>query len=429
MSQMRIEELLQDCLDGYEAGLTPEECLSAYPRHRSLLEPMLRQALSLRVAYAISPSEEFRHQAREHLMFAAGRDVQLALVSEPDPNFILQARTRFLNVAGATATEALRDVPPPRLAFWVNARRRLLEAAANTSPAPARRFGTAMRYSLSAAVVAIAITVAALAPFGGGNSPDTADAQLAALEEQIIRVERLTQEGQPVSAEALDDLADRTSQITSTLNDQDLERAEKIGGLILRQQEVAKQISPDEPALVEAQQKLAEAQQKLGDAKGLTPTIAAAIIDSTVESAAIATETEEPVPTPTPVPIADGGYQRTLIEDEATAGLAWEQISTSTMSFLVPTNWQTIGLAEEEDGSGVLTGEYIRIDTDGEEPVIILISTNGETVALISGVSLLLRGPGPDGATIAPETLVNQLGDLGIPLHRFVLSISVTPTP
>ena len=65
MSKARIEQMLQECLDGYEAGLTPEECLSAYPAHRVELEPMLRQALSLRVAYATSPSDEFRHQTRD----------------------------------------------------------------------------------------------------------------------------------------------------------------------------------------------------------------------------------------------------------------------------------------------------------------------------------------------------------------------------
>ena len=70
MSKKRIEELLQECLDGYDAGLTPEECLSAFPGERAELEPLLRQALSLRVAFANSPSEDFRLDARQKLMFA-----------------------------------------------------------------------------------------------------------------------------------------------------------------------------------------------------------------------------------------------------------------------------------------------------------------------------------------------------------------------
>ena len=44
----------------------------------------------------------------------------------------------------------------------------------------------AMRYGLSAAVVVIALAVATLAPFSG-NSPQSADAQLAVLEQQITQ--------------------------------------------------------------------------------------------------------------------------------------------------------------------------------------------------------------------------------------------------
>ncbi len=130
MSRQQLEHLLQECLEGYDAGLSPEECLSAYPHVRSELEPMLRQALSLRFAFAAAPSEEFKSRGRETLLFHAGRDVSKALSKEPDREFVMDARQRFLSAAGAQAQEALRDVPPPRLPFWMNARRRLLDAAA-----------------------------------------------------------------------------------------------------------------------------------------------------------------------------------------------------------------------------------------------------------------------------------------------------------
>ena len=422
--------MLQECLDGYEAGLTPEECLSAYNGDRAELETLLRQALSLRVAYACTPSEEFRRQAREKLMFAAGRDVKLALSSEPNPNFILQERTRFLNVAGATGQEALRDVPPPRLAFWVNARRRLLEAASSTTPAPARRFGNALRYSLSAGIVAAVIAIAAVVSLGG-HPANSADAQLAALEEQVTQVELLSQQGQPISGAQLDNLASLTTQVTETLNNEpDLERADKIGGLILRQQEVVKQVSTDEPELAQAQAKLTDAQQKLDQFAALvaSPTVAAVVVAPTdVVSTPVPEATAEPEPTPTREPIAEGEYRRALVRDDDTAGLTWEQISTSTTSFVVPTNWQVIGLGQDENGVAFLEGQYIRIDTDGAEPIIIIVSpADGSVNALIQGnPALLLRGPGPAGETIAPETLVGAVGDIGIPLHHFVLSISV----
>jgi len=429
MSKARIDQMLQDCLDGYEAGLTPDECLSAYPDRRGELEPMLRHALSLRIAYATSPSDEFRSQAREQLMFAAGRDVKLALAREPDPNFILQERTRFLNVAGAAAQEALRDVPPPRLAFWVNARRRLLEAASSTAPAPARRFGSALRYSLSAAVVAITIGIVSFVALDGGSTTDSPDAQLAALEQQIIQLEQRTLQGQPVEASELENLADKTSSITDTIDNQDLERAEKIGGLILRQQEyLAKQTLTDEPALAEAQQKLLEAQQKLG---GATPTTAAAITSATEQPVVTATEV---LPEPTPKPLDADEVRVEPASDDILGqlgqdyGLTWQQVTTAHFSFVMPDNWQLV-LDPDEDGVLRLKGIFLRLDTDGESPIIVLITQQGETLALVSGVQLQLRGPGPEGATIPAETLADFGEVVGPALHTFVLSISLTDNP
>jgi hypothetical protein len=356
-------------------------------------------------------------------MFAAGRDVKLALASEPDPNFILQERTRFLNVAGAAAQEALRDIPPPRLPFWVNARRRLLEAAASSSPAPARHFGSALRYSLSAAVVAIAIAVVALAPLGGANAPQSADAQLAALEEQIIQVELASQQGQAVSGAQLDDLADRTSQITNTLDEFDLERADKIGGLIIRQQEVAKQVSPDEPELASSQQKLAQAQSKIESAKG-SPTAALAVVEATEEPAVVATA--EPEPTPTPAPLQAGEVRTELASDDD-YGLTWQQVTTNNISFVMPVDWRLLTVEEDQNGVPTQTASVIGIATSGDA-IMIIISPYGETHAQISGVSVQLRGRGVDGDTI-PAAALADLGEIGVALHHFVLSIDTTDTP
>jgi hypothetical protein len=415
MSKARIEQMLQECLDGYEAGLTPEECLSAYTAHRAELEPMLRQALSLRVAYAISPRDEFRHQTRESLMFAAGRDVQMALASQPDPDFILHGRQRFLNVAGATAQEALRDVPPPRLPFWVNARRRLLEAAANTTPAP-RRFGGMLRYSLTVAFLAVAIGVGAYVSLDGGNSP-SADAQLAALELQITNLEQRTLQGQPVTAGELEDLAEKTSLIMSSIDEQDLERAEKIGGLILKQQEFIDQQA--NPELAEAQQKLELAQQMLVETTGVTPTVAVAIVEPTESP----TATQEPTPIPTPEPLSPGEVRVETTEDD-TLGLTWQSVTTANVSFVMPENWHLV-VDEDENGNLTQTGSYLRLDTDGDNPIIVVVAESGETIGRVNGVVLQLRGASPDGDTIAAETLAD-FGEVGLALHNFVLSIEVT---
>jgi hypothetical protein len=64
--------------------MTPDECLSAFPEQRSVLEPLLRQALTLRMSYASAPSERFMARAKESLMFAAGRDVVAAMSVEPN---------------------------------------------------------------------------------------------------------------------------------------------------------------------------------------------------------------------------------------------------------------------------------------------------------------------------------------------------------
>jgi hypothetical protein len=430
MSKQRIEQMLQNCLDGYEAGLTPEECLSAYPVERAALEPLLRQALSLRVAYATSPSDEFRHQVRERLMFAAGRDVKLALAREPDPNFILQERTRFLNVAGASVQEALRDVPPPRLPFWVNARRRLLDAASGPAPAPARSFGRALRYSMSVAVLSFALIVGALVVLDS-NTAESPDAQLAALEQQITNIEERSSRGQAIEAGELEDLADRTSQITETIDEQDTEYAERIGGLIVRQKEVvAQQSSTDD--LAETQQKLQEAEDKLGTTTAstdtdATPTVAAAVVEPTDEPVPTATEST-PEPTPTPEPFAPGEV-RVEVSDDVIYDLSWQAVSNGSVSFVMPDNWRLL-VDEDEDGNLIQSGSYLALETDGEESLIVLLTQDGLTITRLNNqITLQLRGAGPDGETIPAETLVNNLGEIGLAMHHFVLSIRVTPTP
>jgi hypothetical protein len=427
MSKKRIEEMLQDCLDGYEGGLTPEECLSAYNGERVVLEPLLRQALSLRVAFAGLPREEFRREARARLMFAAGEDVSLALAGQPDPDFVADARLRLLNAAGATAVEALRDVPPPRLAFWINARRVLLERAA--APRPSRRWALAMRYGLSAAVVVIALAVATLAPFSG-NSPQSADAELAVLE---LKISNLEQQGQ-VSASELLGVSRRLNAIAARLDDEPApEVAQKLEGLTARS-EALSQVLPQEPELVEAQEELDEAQEKLRifAATVATPTVTTAIVASTEAPASPTPEaTEQAGPVPTRQAAARARVITTLTDDD-TYGLEWLRVSTGKSTFTVPTSWRLLNVSGDDQGALSLNDSYVGIDTGGSPSVIILVyPQTGEVHASIKGNSVQLRGGGARGATIAPAALAAAAelagldNDVTLALHRFVLSVSV----
>jgi len=268
MIRKDIQQLLQECLEGYDAGLTPEECPSAYPRVRAELEPLFRQAISLRVAYAAAPRPEFRFQAREKLLFAAGRDVSKALAAEPSEEFVSTTRQRLLNRAGAGAQEALRDVPPPRLPFWANARRHLLETAATTPPKPAHRMPVGLRYAVSAAVIVFAVAIAGggffLQNSPAGSPPKAAlSAELNELSEKVATAEQMRASGQSVSS-LLDDLSTQTSKLAEqySSDNPNAELIAKLPDLIERQQTLLSQEDPNE-TLASAQERLNQADQTL----------------------------------------------------------------------------------------------------------------------------------------------------------------------
>ncbi|HEY7466459.1 MAG TPA: hypothetical protein VIB47_07180 [Dehalococcoidia bacterium] len=430
MSKKRIEQMLQDCLDGYEAGLTPEECLSAYNGDRVALEPLLRQALSLRVAYASSPSEEFRREARRKLMFAAGQDVSQALASVPDPEYVARARVRFLNTAGAAAQEALRDVPPPRLAFWVNARRRLLESAA--APRPSRRFVLAMRYGLSVAVVVIALAVATLAPFTD-NSPQTADA-LAALEQQITKLEG---QGQ-VNASELLRVTQGINAIADTLDDKPaIEVAQKLEGLTARSEALSLSAA-QAPELTQAQEELEEAQTKLrvfaATVATAEPTQAAAVVAPTEEPSPSPTAegTQKPATTPTAIP-APRTEVKTAVSKDKTYGLEWLEVKIGNTTFLMPSSWRLLNVSGDENGILSIRDSFLGVDTGGDPSVmLVIVPTTGQVNAAIKGTFLPLRTGGADPQIIAPDALAKATELAGVDeevvlaLHHFVLNVNLT---
>jgi hypothetical protein len=419
-----IQQLLQECLDGFDGGLTPEECLSAYPRVRAELEPLFRQALSLRVAYAASPQPEFRFRAREKLLFAAGRDVTLALTSQPDPAFVSTTRQRLLNTAGAGAQEALRDVPPPRLPFWVNTRRHLLETAATTPLKPAPRMPVGLRTALSAAVIVLAVSIAG-AGFFLQDSPAnqlqrSASADLEFLSEQVSTAEQLQRSGETFSTSLLDDLATLTSKLAEDYASDNPDPAVKelLPDLIVRQQLLA-EASPLDETVALAQQRLDEADKKVAAANAeespeATITTGAAATaaspEPTVEPTSEATSTPD-IPDVALVSPADLEPGQIVTQYDASAtdlGLRWWLVTTNAMTFSMPETWEITNVTVDENGLAVLEVPYVFIQTDVAGLTLLVSTETGQVSTAFNGQEVILRTA--DGSVIELADLVEVAG-------------------
>jgi hypothetical protein len=453
MSSDRIDLLLQECLAAYDQGLTPEECLSAFPSHRAELEPLFRQALSLRVAYAAAPREAFRQRARDRLMFAAGREVSQAYAqAEPDQKYVARARERLLEAAGASAQEALRAVPPPRLPFWVNARRRLLEVASQPRPQPSQAPAMALRRGLSMAVVVLALAVAGVAYIAtqGGARPVSAD--IAQLEHDLAAVEAQARAGQTVPAQVIVDLSNRTAQLVEKLNEQPaaVQSAEKLPSIIERQQAVATNaiIEGPAPEVRQAQQSLAQAEEKvvrLFAASAATPTTQAGSAASPTSPAPSTptaasrtptsvppTATSGPSTVSTPPALQSGEVRVALLPSDSFGNLSWTEVRTRAISFVVPSDWTIVGIIANSAGIATLDGNNLRIQ-NAQQSASVMVTVNvvnGEAQAIVDGgTAIRLRASGPDSA-IAP---VSELAGVssGPALYHIADSIElvVEPTP
>jgi len=445
MSRPEIDQLLEDCLARFDAGATPQECLAAYPARRAELEPLLRQALSLRVAYASEPSPEFRTRLRERLMFAAGRDVSKAYDVEPDPRFVNLARHRFLQAAGAAAQEALRDVPPPRLAFWANARRRLLEAAALSRPRPMHRGSVlVLRAGLSAAVVVLAVAAAGFALFANGNTP-SADAQLAILEERTQDLIRQAQAGGDVSENELLELTARTNALAERLDDSPTSPlTQRIDAVISKQREVlsraaAAGVSP--PVLAQAQQQVNQAEEKLRAATPEQPPAqSAAASQPSSPSPVPDTPTPRPSPTstpaasPTPVELEDDQILVTVDRSDDLYGISWQDVRTAKVSLTAPASWTLVGVTLSPSGLAMLPSPHIVGFNLGppSNVVVLVYMDTGRVVGLINGKQEVLRTDGRSGRALGAEEILKLTEGSGLAdvdvlgLARFINSIRLT---
>ncbi len=458
--RIQLEHLLEECLEGYEAGLSPEECLSAYPHARAELEPLLRQALSIRIAFATSPSEDFQSKTREKLLFAAGRDAVQAFSRAPRESFVERTRRKLMIAAGAPAQEALRDVPPPRLPFWSNARRRLLEAATNSKPQPAHQhmsFG--WRTALSAAVVVLAIAMAGLGFMTtGGNGPDSAPPTASAsrtvayIDKQLTAVEQQQARGESGSSSMLAEIVSLTTslstQIDTGTNSSDV--IQKLPDLIQRQKKAVDIAvsGGDAPELAQADQQLSAAQVRVAAAAQNTATPAATSTVLTALTQPTATGTPAPSTTPaittTPAssPTTPPTEPATVTGDQIfigpalgdnTAGVLWTALHTSTIRLVVPSSWQMDPYQINKDGLAVLTTQAIVVRNEADGITVLILVANGEVDALIDGQVVHLRTEGVDGSTIDSAKLADVAGLDAPLLHHIIESVELlnpsTPAP
>ncbi|MGE0057220.1 MAG: hypothetical protein AB7P33_09140 [Dehalococcoidia bacterium] len=443
MTSKHLEELLQQCIAAFDAGIEPEECLNAFPAHRAELEPLFRQAISLRVAFAASPRPEFRQRTRERVLFMAGRDVSAAFAARPDPEFIQDARQRFIRAAGAEAQEALRAVPPPRMPFWANTRRRLIEKAAEAQRAPqpvARPMGGiyALRAGLSMAVVAMVMAVGLFVySMSSQDAATPANAQLERFERDLADLQAAHDAG------TLD--PDKVQQLTEQLNaivqqpQQPAAVVEKLPDLISKQRQVVTAAANEgllAPEVAQAQtQQLQAAQEKaelrLAAARAedatSTPTTQPANTETPVAAVASTTPvtvtvTATPVvvatPPPADEPVAAGQIRVTASADN-TAGKNWKTIELANMSFNIPDSWTFIGGIELDGGKygfGVIDVSTLNLSTDDNSRVLVNVNTGRIDVILASGTQLTLRIGGANGAFISLDDLTAKSGSMVLDL-------------
>jgi hypothetical protein len=420
----RIHQLLQECLEAYDSGLSPDDCLARYPESRAQLEPLLRQAISMRVAFAATPRAEFRSSAKEALMFAAGRDLRDAFQAEPDPAFKNLARYRLMQAAGSGVQEALRDVPPPRLPFWVNARRRFLQASARPRPRPKAPSGGefALRASLSLAMVLLAVALGAVLYLAETTSPSAAQ-QLAKLEQQIDSIEHRARTGQPVKGTELAQLSRKTSELASRVSPEAPE-ARRLAELIDRQKEVVSQARVEQATAPE----LAQAQANLDEAQEIV--VATIVTPAAPSPTPAATQTARASPTPavTPPSTPPLSDNEVLIRPDPTdtfLGLAWRTVESNKLSLVLPADWPLIGAQTNEQGLALLSGSTFRVSVPGDTPMTMTVDiSTGRVDATINGRPVVLRGAGVNGAVLPPDELANltdaQRAQL---LGRFLTSI------
>jgi hypothetical protein len=402
MIRRDLPAILQDCLDRIEAGETAEHCLASFPDQRRELEPLLRQALRLRIAFASAPSEALLRRAEASLLFSTGADVKAAFANPPDPAFVEQTRRRLLNSAGADAQEALRAVPPPRLAFWMNARRRLI-AAAQTPPAPRRAPMApvlALRLGVSAALVVLALALGGLGYMitqVEGPPPAT---EFASLGSDLRAIELKIQSGEVPPASAFQELSERTANLAEhdPLAVQELIDRQKL--LVSQAQELDPSLSAA-PEIQFAEQQLTDTETRLAAARAATPTASGA------GSLPPPPTSTPPPPTATPLPLEEGQLRISALASDTTVTSLndlWFLLESTEFSVAIPAGaeWTLVNVT-----TGTQDGEFIRMA--GPRSTILFVDVlTGQMNAIVGEDNIVLQTA--DGIQIDYNELIVRAG-------------------
>jgi cytoskeletal protein RodZ len=295
----------------------------------------------------------------------------------------------------------------------------------------------------------LAIAVAGLAYLTDQASPVpvTAESAFLQLEQDVQAIEVQAAAGQNIPLEVFVELSARTRELAGKLNEAPATApvAEKLPEIILRQQAVVSQaanVGTTQPGIQQVQDNLVQAEQtvRLLAASAATPTSQAqasapapaqptATMPPATATTAPATATA-PAVTTTPAPVATvgaGQIRVSALPGDTTFQMQWLEVRTADISFAIPAGWSTPSVVLGASNVATLNSSQFRIDSpDGKVLAIVNLKT-GETIAIVDGKQLALRGEGQDGDPIDVTTLVAQAGagEATLALFHLVESIDV----
>jgi hypothetical protein len=312
----------------------------------------------------------------------------------------------------------------------------LLEAAA-MSPRPAVQPMTlALRRSLSAAVVVLAVAVAGLAYITAQTRPQSVGAEVAQLEVQWQEVQEQLASGQPVATNVIVELTTRSTALAGKLSNDSAAPApvaEKLGAIIDSQQVVVNEVATAaSPELQQVQEQLNQAEEKVRIVAAAASPIAqpstTAASPTTAPSSTRtprSTATARPGPTATPLPLQPRQVSIRLDPSDTTYGMSWTAVRTANMSFAIPTSWEITNLVVNANGIANLDSNFIFIS--GEEANVIVNTQNAEILATIDGgPRVVLRTEGKNGKLIDLEALVAQAEEVALELRHLLTSLKLT---
>jgi hypothetical protein len=199
-----------------------------------------------------------------------------------------------------------------------------------------------------------------------------------------------------------------------------------------------------EPELVEAATKLEQAEVQVATARETpvpTSTTGVAVLGPTTTATPRATVTPTAQATQEPKPTGTAGPAPTVAPVELEPGqvlvavdtkdklfatesnpLPWQRVTTSDITFLIASDWEIDNIEVDEDGLAVIGDTHLSIETGSSDLRALVVTQEGEVIALIDGKNVQLRTE--DGEVIEGAELLELLPNpTGLKLLHFLESI------